>query len=1199
MAPLSLPQRRAICLAVQASSKPDSVELMKAPVTYTCCATIVVLLATLTSSLLAQSRYYDTWHFSDSVGLDFRSGAPVPIRGNIRALEGCAVMCNPQTGDLLFYTNGVKVWNRNHQTMLNGTGLSGGGSSTQSSLATPHPGDSTLFYIFTTQSRTGGAIGIDDPPTSVHYGLRYSIVDMKKNGGLGEVVKKNVPLLNSATEKVAGVRHENGCGIWIITHELGGRKFYAWLLTPLGVLEPPVISDVWPPYSNTSDAGYLKASPDGKFLFAVRGQQFDGDFFRFNSATGVVGPLLAQVPAEYGASFSPDSKFLYVAFADELTINNQLVQYDLSQTDLQDNVVLTKTVGVAGQDRFFALQLGPDGKIYAARKNKTGQVDVAVINNPNAKGLAAGYQPIIDPTFPSPRYDFLGLPNCVDGFLGESNALPFGATRGVDIVGDTVLCFGQETQLSVDGGTAYKWEPADFLSCDDCRNPVAAPHDTTTYIVTVYEGEGCPRRDSITINVIYPPEPDAGEDQTICSGESVQLKGQGGVGFRWTPSVGLSCTNCPEPFASPITTTTYVFEATGPNGCSAKDSVTITVNGAVEVSASDSVICVGEQIRLQARGAKEYRWTPSIGLSCDDCPSPIVTPSRTTTYRVSATTDGLCPSVDSVTVIVHDPPTIFLNNDTTICLGESVQVQAWGGVKYAWSPTRGLSCADCPNPVATPTTTTTYRVWVANEFECAGWDSVTITVETSGTVEASGDTAFCAGGTAQLLAKGAESYRWIPEEGLSCNDCPNPQASPETTTTFYVTGTNSFGECPALDSVTVVVHPKVLANAGSDSAVCKGGSIQLNASGGTAYQWDPSPDLSCLNCSDPVASPESTTTYYVTVESMDGCAAKDSVTVVVRPALVVSAGADRAICVGDSVDLHAEGGVRWLWEPSTGLSCTDCPDPIATPITTTEYRLTAWSQEGCMGEDRVEVMVREEAEVIQLRIGRNYRGATGQELVIPIEAVSGFGETDISELELRLEYDAGVMKLAKDSFQQLLVGTALEGWNVEVQEYSHKSIVLRLIAPDGQELTVANPLLLFRLQLYLSRVQGTELSFNVRSNSNCFVIETTPGYAEVDSICGLSFRLIEVSQNKYVAPVAYPNPAHNRVTFEFGLGLEGRATFEVFDKLGRRVGLIVDSTLEPGQYQVEWDVQDVPTGTYWYRLTSGDWSKGGQLHIEN
>src|SRR5690606_38308483 len=128
---------------------------------------------------------------------------------------------------------------------------------------------------------------------------------------------------------------------------------------------------------------------------------------------------------------------------------------------------------------------------------------------------------------------------------------------------------------------------------------------------------------------------------------------------------------------------------------------------------------------------------------------------------------------------------------------------------------------------------------------------------------------------------GADSYQWDDSVDLSCTDCSNPIATPATTTTYYVTGTNSEGGCPARDSITVTVNQLPQISAGQDTAICAGGSVVLRAEGGDEYRWEFSPWLSCLDCADPVATPPETTTFYLTGFSPEGCQARDSITVTV------------------------------------------------------------------------------------------------------------------------------------------------------------------------------------------------------------------------------------------------------------------------------------------------------------------------------
>src|SRR5690606_33959812 len=107
-------------------------------------------------------------------------------------------------GNLLFYTNGIKVWNKNHGIMPNGTGLFGDFSSSQAAVIVPKPESPNLFYIFTTNAfETNG-------------GLRYSIVDMAANGNTGAVLDKNILLTSATCEKISVVRHSNNQDFWVV-----------------------------------------------------------------------------------------------------------------------------------------------------------------------------------------------------------------------------------------------------------------------------------------------------------------------------------------------------------------------------------------------------------------------------------------------------------------------------------------------------------------------------------------------------------------------------------------------------------------------------------------------------------------------------------------------------------------------------------------------------------------------------------------------------------------------------------------------------------------------------------------------------------------------------------------------------------------------------------------------------------------------
>lgn len=168
----------------------------------------ILLLILANTNLLAQKEA-NNWFFGEKAGLDFSSGSPVAISsGQLSTVEGCATVSD-KNGVLLFYTNGENVWNSKHQVMPNGTGLQGGYSSTQSAIVVPFPGNDSLYYIFTTAQEKNP------------YGLRYSIVNMKKDNGLGDVVAKNVLLLNNVYEKVSAVKKVNCPEYWVVTKKMG------------------------------------------------------------------------------------------------------------------------------------------------------------------------------------------------------------------------------------------------------------------------------------------------------------------------------------------------------------------------------------------------------------------------------------------------------------------------------------------------------------------------------------------------------------------------------------------------------------------------------------------------------------------------------------------------------------------------------------------------------------------------------------------------------------------------------------------------------------------------------------------------------------------------------------------------------------------------------------------------------------------
>jgi|688.fasta_scaffold03598_2 gliding motility-associated-like protein len=378
------------------------------------------------------------WRFGYGVAIDFNTVPPSFVNGcPIATGEGSASVADKVTGALLFYTDGVTVWNANNQVMPNGTGLLGGTpallSSTTAAVIVPKPGSSSLYYIVT----------IDEQASN--NGVRYSVVDMALNGGSGDVIaaQKNILLLNTNSEKLEVVPAADGASFWLITRDNSGDSFYSFRITNAGIQNTPVISTVGSPQGN--GAGHMKINR--QFNKIAIGVTFGSkmELFDFDHATGVISNPISwnynlASPLIYGIEFSPDGKVLYI------TDLNTILQYDLTQTTplaIQNSVYQVATGGNT------SLQLGIDNKIYV----NSGSLNA--INCPNKLGAACGYQTnVIANQTSGGGY---GLPKWVYYPNDTANV-----TTNAIIYADT--CFGNTTQFSIQntaGISSVSWNFGD------------------------------------------------------------------------------------------------------------------------------------------------------------------------------------------------------------------------------------------------------------------------------------------------------------------------------------------------------------------------------------------------------------------------------------------------------------------------------------------------------------------------------------------------------------------------------------------------------------------------------------------------------------------------------------------------------------------------------------------------------------------
>jgi len=313
-----------------------------------------------------------------------------------------------------------------------------------------------------------------------------------------------------------------------------------------------------------------------------------------------------------------------------------------------------------------------------------------------------------------------------------------------------------------------------------------------------------------------------------------------------------------------------------------------------------------------------------------------------------------------VVVIINQPPIVDAGSDVAICSVDSTQLNANGGVIYSWSPVAGLDDPNIFNPWASPIGTTTYYVSVIDSNGCMNIDSVTVTINPPPVVSAGSDVAICYGDSTQLNASGGVLYVWSPADSLSNDSIFNPWGWPTDTTTYIVTVEDLNG-CTNTDTVTIFVNPLPIIDAGIDDEICIGASTQLNATGGSTYQWSPATGLDNPNISNPNANPLDTITYYVYGTDINGCSNIDSVTIIVNPLPLADAGLDTIACSASAVIIGGlptgPSGSTYSWSPAGSLNDPSLANPTANPITTTTYIVTIIDTNGCINTDTTTISI--------------------------------------------------------------------------------------------------------------------------------------------------------------------------------------------------------------------------------------------------
>ncbi len=815
------------------------------------------------------------------------------------------------------------------------------------------------------------------------------------------------------------------------------------------------------------------------------------------------------------------------------------------------------------------------------------------------------------------------------------------------------ICLGDSVMLNVAGagaGSVYRWTPTTGLGCTGCARPMASPDSTTLYHVRVTEIGGCFVDDSVLVVVRRPPTilvriprtlaAPAGRsinipvlmegpldtgmvdafdlrmqyDPKLLRVDRMDLAGTLCAGWAVTsltvdPLAGSAVARLTAPSGATLAGAGLLANFVGTTFSSLPDTtplpvsisfprkhclLTTTEPGLLRVSClaaavtaeHDTAICAGDSVRISASGGVAYQWSPAVGLSCTNCAQPMAAPSVSTTYTVDAVDVNGCHGFDSVRITVY-PIRTATRSDFRLCNGDTVVLPCGAGISYRWAPSAGLDCDTCRNPVARPTATTIYTVVVDNGGGCLTVDTVGVVVNQPPKVTVTGNATLCLGDSTVLTASGGSTYQWSPTAGLSCTDCASPTAAPLATTTYVVDVVDANG-CRGSGSIQVTVaRPRAATRA--DIALCAGDSSVLPCAAGVSYRWAPSAGLSCDTCRNPIANPSVSTVYTVVVSNGGSCLTVDTVSVVRYAPVSIKASDDAAICLGDTTVLSAVGGNTYQWSPATGLSCATCSSPLAYPTATTLYRVHAIDANGCTADDSVLVMVNTPP-TITARIARDLFARPGERLRFPVMLEGQPAPGTIDQFDIGVSYSPDLLRV--DSL--VLAGSLCNGWtlsNLRTDRVAGRTDA-HLTAPPGGSLQGNGPLLFVWATAYLGSADTMQLPLSFATPGvRCVILRTEPGLLRLDSICGLSFRLIEWIKGSYSLDGNHPNPFNPSTTITFSLGLDGPTTLDVYNAAGRKVATLVNAHLEAGRYQVVWDASEQPSGVYYYHVRSGAWSR--------
>lgn len=961
---------------------------------------IISVVIAVTWCLAAQAQRSANWFFGDHAGIRFTASGVADLPGSaLKTEEGCATISDT-AGNLLFYTDGSTVYNRNHVIMTGGTGLMGNISSSQSSIIVPMPGSDSLYYIFT------AAV----PSFTARY--YYNIVDMSAQGGFGEVIQKNISLSNDmSSERITAVQHRNRRDFWIITNPVGTNIFKAFLLTSAGVQITPSVTTIG--YVPPTGYGMIKGSPDGQMLVQTASFSSSMPFpsspstqlFRFDAANGYLfKPISLYSPqSTYGCAFSPNSEKLYLTSGfPNPSIGGPLTQFTVSSYDSASIVNSFYTFNITTPGGWGDISLGPDSVLYISRCLEK---KLSAIKNPNADGPSCNF---VDVAVALSGKGIFGLPN----FYNNINNPPF----YIDVQQQGCLEFSFSFHTNYQGTGSYSWDFGDgHFSSDSAPVHTYIRNSNDSFLVTFYfRSADMSVKTYLQQWVTLPPKPKAvfTAQTNGCAGNPVTLTnnstGNGTPVFHW--DFGDHTTSSqPNPVKRYADSGTYTIRLSLVDslGC-ASDTAVATV--AVNKKAIAGFTLLGDHCENKTLAIADAsaawnttitEWRYDVGNGWVSSTAPLTSTSFTNpgTYEIKLVTVAAagCTSDTAKQIItVYEKPVagfIMPENCVTDLSSFTDTSKAVASAITSWewnfddpSSATNTSVLQHPSHQYSDARNYNVRLIVTTDRSCKDTAVQVFTVNGAAPKAALRflQDPVCSGDAVVLVNNSSVNFGKLTAlqvEWTSSNTSadPSPATGKQYSYQYPVFGTpatlvqpirftvQSGASCiSVLDTfITLKAHPlldmqtiaPVCANA--PAFVLSQGSVINNATGIAQYTGigvQQNAPGSYMFYPARVTGDKASIEYSVTTPG--GCTADTVQTITILPKPVVSVAPTQSVLSGKTIQLKgSSNGVTHHWLPSLWLNDATSLTPLATPLNDITYTLVSVSADGCIDSASVQLRV--------------------------------------------------------------------------------------------------------------------------------------------------------------------------------------------------------------------------------------------------